>query len=83
MKYVAKSEEHKPEDFTHAVNLAVLAMARHQQKQPEAARQALDEASQLINRLKADENNKLNLDLLIAQILFREAETLINGKPKP
>ena len=83
VKYVAKSEEHKPEDFTHAVNLAVLAMARHQQKQPEAARQALDEASQLINRLKADENNKLNLDLLIAQILFREAETLINGKPKP
>ena len=83
VKYVANSEEHKPDDFAHAINLTVLAMARHQQKDPEAARQALDEASQLINRLQADVNNKVNHDLLIAQILFREAEALINGKPKP
>ena len=83
VKYVANSEEHKPDDFAHAINLTVLAMARHQQKDPEAARQALDEASQVINRLKSDENNLANHDLLIAQILFREAEALINGKPKP
>ena len=83
VKYVAKSEEHTPADTLHAINLAVLAMARHQQKDPQAARQALDEALQLINRLKSDENNIANHDLLIPQILFREAEALINGKPNP
>ena len=83
VNYVEKSEEHKPADTLHATNLAVLAMARHQQKLPEEARQALDEASQVINRLKAYENNKADHDLLIAQILFREADALINGKPKP
>lgn len=83
VNYVAKSEEQKPGDTLHATNLAVLAMARHQLKRAEEARQALDEASQLINRLQADEKFKGDNDVLIAQILLREAETLINGKPKP
>ena len=83
VKYVEKSEEHKPEDFAHAINLTVLAMARHQLKDPEEARKALDEAFQIINRLKSDKNNIANHDLLIPQILFREAEKLINGQTKP
>ncbi len=83
VKYVAKSEEFKPAEPAHALNLAVRAMAQHQLGQADEARTALDEASQLITRLQADDKNKGHHDLFIAQILLREAEALINGKPKP
>ena len=57
---------------------AVLALAEHQLKHPDEARTALDEASQVIqHQLAIDRNYD---DLLIAEILFREAEALINGK---
>ena len=83
VKYVAKSEEYKPIDVAHALNLAVRAMAQHQLQHPDEARTALDEASQLITRLQADDKNNRDHDLLIARILFREAEALINGKTEP
>jgi hypothetical protein len=54
-------------------------MAQHQLKQPEEALHALDDASQLITRLQAGQS-KRDHDLLIAKILFREAEALINLK---
>jgi tetratricopeptide (TPR) repeat protein len=80
VKYVAKSEELKPGDFTHALNLAVLAMAQHRLQHPEDARRALEEAVQLTDRLRSDANNKGSHDLLIAQILLHEAQALINGQ---
>ena len=80
--YVARSEERKPPERAHAMNLAVLAMAHHQLQHPEESRRVLEQASQLIDRLNADES-KLDHDLLIAQILHREAEALINGKTNP
>ena len=79
--HVTLSEQYKPNDHAHALNLAVLAMAQHELKHPDEARIALEEASQLVTRLHAA--NKNHHDLLIAEILFREAETLINGKPEP
>lgn len=82
VRYVAKSEEFKPSELCHPMNLAVLALAQHQLQHPDAAQTALEEASQLITRLKADTNKKGDHDLLIAEILCREAEALINGKPK-
>ena len=83
VKYVARSEELKPGDMTHALNLAVLAMAQHQLQHPDEARRALVEAAQLTDRLQSDASSKGDFDLLIAQILLREAQTLINGQPKP
>jgi tetratricopeptide (TPR) repeat protein len=82
-KYVARSEELKPADFTHAMNLAVLAMAQHQLRHPDEARRALKEAEQVTGRLQGEASNKGDSNLLIAQILLREAEALIHGKPKP
>jgi tetratricopeptide (TPR) repeat protein len=82
VKYVAKSEELKPGDFTHALNLTVLAMAQHQLKHPEDARRALKEAVQLTDRLRSDPN-KDNVNLMIAQILLREAQALINIQANP
>ena len=51
VKYMKRSEEHKPEGSAHALNLVVRAMAQHQLRHPEEARRALDAASQVINRL--------------------------------
>ena len=83
VKYVAKSEEHKPEQFTHAMSLAVLALAQHKLNHSDEARTALAEASRVITRLKENPGNIGHPDLLIADILRREAETLINGQTKP
>ncbi len=83
LEYLKKSEEHKPTEFCHVLNLVVRAIAQHQLQRPEEARRALDEASQLIDRLQADDKNKGDHDLLIARILQREAEGQIKGKAKP
>jgi tetratricopeptide (TPR) repeat protein len=80
VKYMAKSEEYKPIDVAHAMNLALLAMAQHQLGKAGEAKTALEEASQLITRLKGDPARKGDLDLLIAKILFNEAKELIDGK---
>jgi hypothetical protein len=58
-------------------------LAQHQLQHPDEARRALEAASQLINRLQADDKKNGHHDRQIAQILFREAEVLINGKTKP
>jgi len=81
IKHITQSEQLKPMDWAHAMNLAVLAPAQHQLKHPDEARAALDEALQVIERLQTVDRN--HSDLLIAQILFREAEALINGKEEP
>ncbi len=83
VQYVAKSEEYKPIDVAHAMNLALLAMAQHQLGKAGEAKTALEEASQLITRIKGDPARKGDHDLLIAEILFHEAEALINSKTEP
>ena len=83
VEYVAKSEGHNPTDFSHALNLAVLALAQHELGHPDEAAAALAKASQLITRLKETPNNKIHHDVLIAEILLREAAAKINGSDKP
>jgi WD40 repeat protein/tetratricopeptide (TPR) repeat protein len=80
VKYVTRSEELKPDDMPHALNLAVLAMAQHQLQHPDEARLALAEAVELTDRPQSEAGSNGDFDLLIAQILLREAQTLINGK---
>jgi tetratricopeptide (TPR) repeat protein len=79
VKYVAKSEELKPDDYIRAMNLAVLALAEHQLKHADAARRALAEAVELTDRLESDPAKKGHHDLLIAQILVREAQAVMTG----
>lgn len=81
VKHVTQSEQLKLDNYNHALNLAVLASAQHQLKHPDEARQALDEAAEVIQRLQAIDKN--HHDLLIAEILFREAEALTNKKEQP
>jgi len=81
MKFVKKSEELKPAEVAHASNLAILALAEHQLQHPDEACRALDDARQAIQLLQADPS-KRDHDLLIAEILFHEAEALIaSNKP--
>ena len=54
-EYVANSEQHKPNDFSQALNLAVLAMAQHELGHPDEATAALAEAAQLIVCVDAGE----------------------------
>jgi len=82
VKYVTKSGETTPNDLCTPTSLAIRAMARHQLGRSEEARRDLEGASQIITRLEAEEAKKGDRDLLIAQILFREADALINGKAK-
>jgi hypothetical protein len=83
VKSASASETNQLNALTHAENLAVLAMAHHQLQHSAEAQRALDEAAQFLPRLQADEGLKGQHDLLIAQILFREAEALISGQKKP
>lgn len=79
-QYIAKSELLEPNDLVRSFNQAVLAMAHMELNHPDEAKAALAEASQIITRLTIDPSNKGHHDLLIAEILFREAEATINGK---
>jgi len=77
VKNVNQSEGHVPHDYCHALNMPVLAMAQHQLGRSEQARLALQEASRTIARIKEAPNSKGHHDLLIAEILFQEAEALM------
>lgn len=77
---VERSEKYQPIDLTRSLTLSLLAMARQKLQQSDAARKALDEASQLIERLGADAANAGNVDLQIARILYAEAQALISGQ---
>jgi hypothetical protein len=56
------------------MNQATLAMAHHELKNLDAPRSALAESSQIISRCRDGPASTLHRDLMIAQILFREAE---------
>jgi hypothetical protein len=79
IKYVDQSETHKPNDLIRALNQAIHAMALHELERSDAAASALEEASQLITHLREVPGVKFNPDMLIAEILFREAEGRIKG----
>ena len=62
------------------MTLSILALSQHELQESDNARKSLEEASQVITRLKEDPNNKGHYNLMIAEILFREAEAKITGK---
>ena len=80
---MANSEDNNPTDFSHAMKLAVLAMAQHELDHPDESAAALAEASQLITRLRENSANKVHPGLLITEGLFREANAKIGGSDEP
>ena len=72
--FITRSEESNPEPEAHAMNMAVLALARHRLKNHKEARTALDEPSRLVSRLKTDHDRQ------IAEVLLREAAAMIEGE---
>jgi WD40 repeat protein/serine/threonine protein kinase/tetratricopeptide (TPR) repeat protein len=80
VKYVTESEKSKPGGPTHGMSLAVLALAKHQLKLPLEAQKALKEASQVIASLQEVPDQRIHHDVMIAEILVREARAIINGE---
>ena len=80
LTYVAKSEEYQPGETAHAINLAVLALAQHQLQPLDESRIAFAGATQFIDGLRAMPNRKGDHDLLIAEMLLREAASLLDAK---
>lgn len=83
VKYVSQSEAHNPNDSIRAMNRATLAMAQHELGHSGAAGRALEEASERITGLRKLPGVKIQPDLLIAEILCREAEVKIKGNDAP
>lgn len=82
LKFVTKSEELTPHPWAHSLNLSLLAISHHELRHPDQAREALAKASQLLQDQQADPGWRILHDIQISQILFREAEVLINGGAK-
>jgi len=74
VEYATRSATFDPHDFIRALNLSILAMAHDDLGHSEAASDALQEASQLVVNLQTASGSRQHPDLLIAQILLREAE---------
>ena len=73
VKYVAKSEELKPDRQAHMINLSVLALSQHQLGHTEKSRRAIEELSQHIAQEQASSQD-LHHDTLIAEVLFQETK---------
>ncbi|MCY2962468.1 MAG: tetratricopeptide repeat protein, partial [Planctomycetota bacterium] len=69
---------HQPNDNGLALNYALRSLAKSRLEQNEGAQADLEKARKAIDRLLADFNNHGHHDLLIAQILLREAEAQVN-----
>ncbi len=78
IKYATDSQKVNSRDFLRAVNLTVLAMAQHQLQHADLAHSALAEATNVTGRLPTAANLPSHHDTLIARILLREAQTLID-----
>jgi tetratricopeptide (TPR) repeat protein len=83
IQHVQKSEESIPNDFAHALNLTILALAHQKLGQIDAAGKDAANAAKAIDDLRhgpARWNETLVHDVLISQVLLREAESQINAK---
>jgi tetratricopeptide (TPR) repeat protein len=78
IEFAQESEQHEPDLFAHAFNLAVMAVAKDQLGDQGAAEDDLDELSEIIERDNSRFDNYH--DLLIARILFAEAQAKINRR---
>jgi len=65
--------------YVAARSLALIALSQHELRNEAAAREALEELTQLVSRFSYKETN--NHDQLIPKLLLREAEGKIKGKP--
>ena len=82
MQFLQKSEENKVNsEFSVSLKLAVRALAQHQLGNPDKARDDIEEASSIINRMwRRDPSFAQHLDMMNTHILLREAGELLDGK---
>ncbi len=76
-KCLTKSKDFPTLTYAQAADLPMEAMVQHALGNDAAAEQALREAAQILETLRGDDANKGFHDLLIAEILFREAQATL------
>ena len=79
MQFVKKSQEHNPNEFAAALNLALSALVQHELGHAENSLSDFNEASLAVNRLLEKGYNPGNYhDLMISHILLLEASALLD-----
>lgn len=77
IEYATHSEESAPLEVTRALTLSVVALAEHQQGNTEKATTALQQATQLLEKLERVPPAGYVNDVLMARVLHHEAQTAI------
>lgn len=75
VRYAQQSQAHEPNHYCNCQVLTILALAQIQLHEFDAARGNLDKASEVIAQLQTNEANRIAHDVLIAQLLLREAKS--------
>jgi tetratricopeptide (TPR) repeat protein len=84
LAYVQESEELNPLRITHALNLAIRALAHHQLGQVGTSRDEIQQASNTLDdAVKRDPGLRHAHDVLIPRILLEEVQAKIDGKHMP
>ena len=74
-----KSESHSPTEFAKSLNSSLFAIAYHKLGKKEAANEALKNATEYFDQMRARNVVKYHHDILIAELLLQEARGLISG----
>ena len=77
VEFVSRSEDDQPREITRALSLSILALAQHQQGNTAAATSTLEQASQILGKLKQNKAGSTLTDLAIAEVLNREAKAAL------
>ena len=83
LECIENSQEYEPLEVAVALNLAVRALANQRLDRLEDAHRDVQQAAQKVDQLLQEEFTKsTHHDVLIAMILLREAQDVINNKPR-
>ena len=83
LEYLQKAEETNGTEFAKAQNLAIRALAEYKLGKLDESRASQMQAAKIIEQLKQEPANRSHADLLIAQILLREAQAASDSKVTP
>jgi thiol-disulfide isomerase/thioredoxin len=79
LKYLQESEKNQPVAYAKALNYPLSALIHHQLGDSKKANQALSAAGQFLKQLSASEASKYHHDVMIAGVIFDEANRAITG----
>jgi hypothetical protein len=79
LEYLEESEKNRPVTYAKALNYPLFALVHHQLGDKQKAAEALASAERLLKQLTDSETDRHHHDVLIAGIIFAEANKAISG----